>query len=110
MFMASTVHPEDVALQLHLYGERVRTARVRRRWSKEELATRVGVGRRTIARLEEGAPGVGLGVFLAALWVLGLWETVKDVAAPDADKAGAFLEKQRQPKHVHRKREKELDF
>ena len=103
-------YTEDVTQQLRLYGDRVRTARVRRRWSKEELGMRIGVERRTIARLEDGSPGVGLGMFLSALWVLGLWETVHDVAAPDADKVGAFLEKQRQPKHVHRKREKELDF
>lgn len=108
--MAHTEHPEDVVRQLRLYGERVRIARTRRRWSKEELAARVGVERRTIARLEEGTPGVGLGTFLTALWVLGLWETVKDVAAPEADKTGVFLEKQRQPKHVHRQKEKELDF
>ena len=110
IFMARIEHPENVAAQLRLYGERVRTARVRRRWSKEELASRVGVERRTITRLEEGASGVGLGVFLTALWVLGLWETVQEVAAPEADKAGAFLEKQRQPRHVHQRREKDLDF
>jgi predicted transcriptional regulator len=108
--MARLEHPEDIALQLRLYGERIRTARVRRRWSKEELATRVGVERRTVARLEEGVSGVSLGVFLTAIWVLGLWETIQDVAAPEADKTGMFLEKQRQPRHVHRKRKKELDF
>ena len=108
--MAHIEYPEDVAQHLRLYGERVRTARVRRRWSKEELGTRIGVERRTIARLEDGSPGIGLGVFLSALWVLGLWETVHDVSAPDADRIGSFLEKRRQPKHVHRKREKELDF
>ncbi len=103
-------HPDDIENQLRLLGERIQTARVRRRWSREDLANRVGVGRRTIARLEEGAPGVALGVFLSALWVMGLGEDLKDVAMPEYDKVGVFLEKRRQPKHVHREREINLDF
>ncbi len=108
--MAQNNYIEDVERMLALYGERIKTARVRRRWSKEELAVRVGVERRTIMRLESGAPGVGLGVFLTAIWVLGLWDTVQDVAAPESDKVGIFLEKQRCPKHVHAEGRKELDF
>jgi len=76
----------------------------------EMLAERIGVGRRTIARLEKGDPGVALGVFCTAPWVLGLWETVEVLADPGADKAGQFLDKQRLPKRVRLQREKELDF
>ena len=108
--MAQSKYVEDVERMLALYGERIKTARVRRRWSKEELAVRIGVERRTVMRLESGAPGVSLGVFLTAIWVLGLWDTVQDVAAPEADKVGIFLEKQRYPKHVHSDSGKELDF
>lgn len=108
--MDHNAYPEDVRMQLRLYGERMKTARVRRRWSKRELAARTGVERRTVARLENGEPGVGLGVFLSVLWVLGLWDTIRDVAAPEADKAGVFLEQQRQPKRVRQAREKEMDF
>lgn len=101
---------EDVTIRLHEYGERVRTSRVRRRWSKADLAARIGVERRTVARLEQGEPGVGMGVFLSALWVLGLWDTTGELANPEADKVGAFLEMQRQPRRVRRQQEKELDF
>jgi len=44
------------------------------------------------------------------LWVLGLWDTVNDIAAPELDKAGEFLEKQRQPRRIHSERMKDLDF
>ncbi|MCK4303148.1 MAG: helix-turn-helix domain-containing protein [Candidatus Eisenbacteria sp.] len=108
--MAHIDYPDEVASLLSLYGERVRTARVRRRWSLAGLAERIGVERRTIARLEAGNPGVGVGVFLTALWVLGLGDTAQDVAIPDADKVGAFLDRQRQPKRVRPKRDEELDF
>ena len=53
---------------------------------------------------------IALGVFLMALWVMGLWDTTGDVANPEADKVGAFLEKQRQPQRVRRQQRKELDF
>ena len=76
----------------------------------EMLAERIGVGRRTVARLEKGDPGVALGVFLTALWVLGLWETAGGLADPSSDKVGEFLDKQRLPKRVHLQREKDLDF
>ncbi len=108
--MAQNFYPGDVKSQLQLLGERIRTARVRRRWSREDLADRVGVGRRTIARLEDGSAGVGLGIFLSVLWVMGLSDSVEGIAMPDSDKAGIFLEKKRQPKHVHGEREINLDF
>ncbi len=68
--MEHQYHPEDVTKQLHVFGERVRTARVRRRWSQANLAERMNVERRTVSRLEKGDPGVTTGVFLRALWVL----------------------------------------
>ncbi len=108
--MAHFECPNEVESLLRLYGERVRTARVRRRWSKADLAERIGVERRTIARLEDGLPGVGMGVFLMALWALGLWDSAGEVANPEADKVGVFLEKQRQPERVRRQRAEELNF
>ncbi|MDA3926784.1 MAG: helix-turn-helix domain-containing protein [Kiritimatiellae bacterium] len=108
--MSQICHPTEVVSMLSVLGERIRTARVRRRWSMEILAERIGVGRRTVARLEKGDPGIAMGVLLTALWALGLWETVDGFADPGADKVGEFLDKQRLPKRVHLPKEKDLDF
>jgi transcriptional regulator with XRE-family HTH domain len=108
--MILSKYPQDVNSHLVLLGERIRTARSRRRWSQQDLADRIGVERRSVARLEEGDGGVGIGIFFTALWVLGLWDTVNDIAAPELDKAGEFLEKQRQPRRIHSERMKDLDF
>ena len=102
--------PEEVAEWLVVCGERVRTARIRRRWSQVSLAERMGVERRTVSRLEKGDPGITTGVLLRALWVLGLWSTVKGLADPAVDKAGIFLEKQREPRRVGKGARGELDF
>ncbi len=61
--MAQSVNLYEVEGQLTVLGARISTARLRRRWSTEELATRAGVEIRTISRLEEGDSGVGLGLF-----------------------------------------------
>lgn len=108
--MAQHEYPSEVNELLRICGDRVRTARMRRRWSQAELAERMGVERRTVSRLEEGSPGVGVGGLFAALWVLDLLDTARGVAVPEADKVGAFLEKQRAPKRVRARKREELDF
>ena len=108
--MTQKYYPSEVSLLLPVLGERIRIVRARRRWSMDMLAERIGVGRRTVARMESGDPGIAMGVFLTALWTLGLWGTVTDMADPSADKVGEFLEKQRLPKRVQMQKEKELDF
>lgn len=95
---------------MRIYGERVRVARMRRRWSQAELSERMNVERRTVSRLERGNPGVGMGAFLTALWILDLWDTARNVADPSADSVGLFLEKQRAPVRARRRKEEELDF
>jgi len=108
--MAQSVNLYEVEAQLTVLGDRVRTARLRRRWSTEELATRAGVERRTISRLEKGDSGVGLGLFLTVIWILGLWDTISGVASPDLDEVGQFLERKRQPKRARQTRPMSLDF
>ena len=53
-------------------GQLVAGSRREQGLSQQELATRVGVGRATIARIERGASGVAVGWVLTAAWVLGL--------------------------------------
>jgi transcriptional regulator with XRE-family HTH domain len=108
--MSLSKYPQDVNAHLILLGGRIRTARSRRRWSQQDLAARIGVERRSVSRLEEGDGGIGIGIFFTALWVLGLWDTANDIAAPELDKAGEFLEKQRQPHRIHSERMTDLDF
>jgi transcriptional regulator with XRE-family HTH domain len=95
---------------LKTYGSRVRLARIRRRWTQAELSERMFVERRTLARLEHGDPGVGMGVFLTALWVLDLLATARAVADPAQDAVGVFMEKQHAPKRVRKIKQNELDF
>lgn len=64
-------------------GERLRLARLRRRMSLAELASRVDVTRGTLSRLEHGELSTSLGVLARVLAVLGLEEDLDHLAKDD---------------------------
>lgn len=103
--------PSELKIGLVKLGEDIRIARKRRRWTIEEMASRMFVIRQTLSRLEHGDPGATISVLVSALWVLGLEKQLFQVAAPEEDKAGIFLERKHQPERVrkHSFREK-ADF
>lgn len=108
----STTTPFEVSQAVQLLGERIRLARVRRRMSQDELANACKLTRRTLYRVESGAPGIAIGSIYAVLWALGLLSTTKGVADPDADEHGKTLEAARQARRVRHPSEKpnEHDF
>lgn len=102
--------PETVTFISQL-GERIRIARKRRAITMEDMASRMFVTRKTLARLENGDPGVSMAVLLAALWVLGLEKDLLQIAAPDQDQVGLYREQQRLPERVRPKKSKDdLNF
>ncbi|MEA2083429.1 MAG: helix-turn-helix domain-containing protein [Thermodesulfobacteriota bacterium] len=103
--------PPDAATIISQLGERIRIARKRRAVTMENMASRMFVTRKTLARLENGDPGVSLAVFTSALWVLGLEKDLHEIAVPEHDKVGIYRERQRLPKRVRPTKGKdELDF
>lgn len=58
--------------QLIGLGERLRMARLRRRYSTETVAKRAGIARGTLYRAEAGDPGVSIATYASVLRVLGL--------------------------------------
>lgn len=55
-----------------LLGAQVRNARHERRWSAQELADRIGISRVTLHKVEQGDPGVGLGIAFEAAALVGV--------------------------------------
>ena len=103
--------PPEAATIISQLGERIRIARKRRAITMEDMASRMFVTRKTLARLENGAPGVSLAVFTSALWVLGLEKDLHEIAVPEYDKVGIFRERQRLPERVRPTKGKDdLDF
>ena len=103
--------PPEIETTISRLGDHIQIARKRRAISMAEMASRMFVTRKTLSRLENGEPGVSLGVFAMALWVLGLDRELLDVALPEKDRAGIFLERQRLPKRIRGKSDADdLDF
>ncbi len=65
------------------FGERLKLARLRRRYTAELVAERAGISRMTLYRAEQGSPAVSLGVYARVLSVLSLEGDISALAADD---------------------------
>jgi hypothetical protein len=45
----------------------------------------MGVAVRTVQRMEKGDPGVGMGVYAVAIWLMGRTQALTEVALPEHD-------------------------
>src|SRR4030088_246207 len=97
--------PYPVELALRELGSAIRVARLRRRQSAQDFASRLGVSLPTLRKLERGDPGVALATFGTALWLIGLLDRLRDLARPEADVLGNVLETSRLPRRVRKARD-----
>lgn len=65
------------------FGERLRLARLRRKFSTELVATRAGVSRTTLYKIERGDPAVTLAAYLRVLAIYGLTSDIEKLAVDD---------------------------
>jgi transcriptional regulator with XRE-family HTH domain len=82
MKTASTILPKNLKL-LNVLGEHIQLARLRRKYSAEQVAERAGISRKTVYNIEQGIPTVAIGSYLQVLFVLGLEKDLSMVAATD---------------------------
>jgi transcriptional regulator with XRE-family HTH domain len=88
--------PSAVERVLVEVGAALRLARVRRGWSRAQLAERIGTGVRAIADAEAGKPATAIGITLGMLWALGLLEHYAALADPARDTEGQRLARARE--------------
>lgn len=70
--MARHVTSPAVDEALQILGTSIREARLRRRWTLDQLAERVGVSRPTIIKAERGDPTVAAGTLFEAAVIVGV--------------------------------------
>ncbi len=78
--------PPAVTQALARLGENLAVARVRRRESQRVWAKRLGISVPTLIRLERGDPGVGVGIYASALWLIGRAGAIPALAEPSEDR------------------------
>jgi transcriptional regulator with XRE-family HTH domain len=78
--------PAAVTGALAALGDNLAVARLRRRESQRAWALRLGVSVPTLIRMERGDPGVGMGIYATALWLMGRANELPSLADPQADR------------------------
>ena len=100
MIKRSDKLPLLVRRQLLKLGQDIRNARRRRRIQAQIMAERASISRTTLHKVEQGDPGVGLGIYATVLFVLGMSERLSDVADASQDRVGLDLEEEKLPERI----------
>ncbi len=64
-------------------GENIKLARLRRRYSTQQVSERANISRPTLLSIEKGNPNVSIGAYVKVLMVLGLEKDIDKVAKDD---------------------------
>lgn len=78
-----TLYPTS-AKEMVTLGQRLKDARLRRRFSMETVCSRADISRPTLYKIENGDPTVAIGACVQVLRVLGLLEDLSLVAKEDS--------------------------
>jgi Helix-turn-helix domain len=84
--------PQQAVLALEHLGDALSIARLRRKQSLRAWAARLKVSVATLQRMEAGDPGVSMGVYAAALWVMGRADELPHLADPATDRGALELD------------------
>jgi transcriptional regulator with XRE-family HTH domain len=87
----SEAPPYAVESALRRLGQDLRTARLRRNLTLDDVAGKIGAGRRAVSDAERGKPTTSVATYAALLWSYGLLEGFGDLADPGRDVEGTTL-------------------
>lgn len=105
-----TAPPYQVDHALKQLGSNLRTARLRRRLTLENVSQKIGVQRQTVSDAEKGKPSTSIAVYMALLWTYDLIGQMEDVAHPLNDAEGQALAASRDPVRTRQKKDIDNDF
>lgn len=102
--------PYSVEQGLKRLGANLRTARLRRNLTIEDVAQKIGAGQRAIMNAEKGKPSTSIVIYVALLWAFDLLSQFEDVADPAKDVEGQALARSRERSRARVAREPDDDF
>lgn len=83
MKMRNTILLPRAQKTILVLGENIKLARLRRKFSSEQVAERADISRPTLVSIEKGNPNVTIGAYVKVLSVLGLENDIIEVAKDD---------------------------
>jgi transcriptional regulator with XRE-family HTH domain len=102
--------PYAVEKAIKRLGQNLRTARLRRNLTIEEVGEKIGTGPRPVADAEKGKPTTAMAVYVALLWtydLLGPWDELAD---PSEDMEGLSLADTRERARTQTSKDLDDDF
>jgi transcriptional regulator with XRE-family HTH domain len=84
--------PPAAVAALQKLGDNLSIARIRRRESQRAWAKRLGISVPTLIRMEQGDPGVSVGIYATALWLMNRVHTLPECADPQSDRGALELD------------------
>jgi transcriptional regulator with XRE-family HTH domain len=69
--------------QLETVGENIKLARLRRKYSVEQVSERAGISLERLSQIESGAPEISIGEYTLVLRVLNLDKDIYKIAEDD---------------------------
>lgn len=102
--------PYDVEKTLKGLGANLRTARMRRNLTIQDVADKIGTGPRAVSDAEKGKLSTGIGTYAALLWSFDLLDQLQEVADPLRDKEGAALARTKEGERVRGREVIDNDF
>ncbi len=105
-----TMPPYAVEQSLKRLGADLKTARLRRNLTLEDVAQKIGTGIRTIRDAEKGKPSTSIAVYAAILWTVDLLDQLEEVARPERDDEGQQLALSRERSRARSKTGLNNDF
>jgi len=106
----TTNPPYPVEQALSRLGANLRTARLRRNLTVEEVAAKIGTGRRAVLEAEKGKASTSAAVYTALLWAYDLLGPMGTLADPAADAEGLALSSRRERARASESQELDSDF
>lgn len=83
--------PYAVEKAIKRLGKNLRTARLRRNLTIEEVSEKIGTGPRAISDAEKGKISTSIAVYTALLWAYDLLSPMEELADPALDEEGLNL-------------------
>lgn len=83
-------------------GQDFRIARLKRRYTQEDMALKMGVSIGTVKRFEAGEVGVSIGTVMAAFEALGCRDRMDGILDESKDPIGLWLDRGRLPQRVRK--------
>ena len=88
--------PYPVEQAIKRLGANLRTARLRRNLTIENVADKIGTGPRAVSDAEQGKITTGIAVYTALLWAYDLMGPIEALADPASDETGLAMASRRE--------------